>query len=347
MASTEMRQADVNGIVSLRKWDKGLRELERVCAVIAVVAFSAALASVVHAQGSEPRLLVPAPGSTVPPAPVPGGAVPPQGATPAAPQSVGPPSPATATPATARLEVRMTQLEQDLRTVTGRLEEVSYQLRRLDDRLNKVAADMEYRLSQAKAGSESGAGATESAREGSAAGAVAAGGGAVASTPRPPSEVPPPDTEPSKGRGAAPGAGAPATPPTASVPPKTPREQYARAFSLLEKRNYEEAGAGFSEFLKSSPGDPLADNARYWLGETYYARGEYARSAEIFLDGYEKNKTGPKAPDTLLKLGLSLAALDKKKEACASFRELNRAFPNAPGAVKERAAEESKRLGCP
>ena len=337
----------MSGTISLRKLDKGLRKLERVFGVIAVVGLSAAAASLAHAQGSEPRLLVPAPDSTVPPAPVPGGAVPPQGASPTAAQPVGPP-PLPATPSTARLEVRMTQLEQDLRTITGRLEEVSYQLRKLDDRLNKVTADMEYRLSQVKAGSESGAGATEtSAREGSAAGAVAAGGGAVASTPRPPSEVSPPDSEPAKARGAAPGAGAPATSQTASLPPKTPREQYARAFSLLEKRNYEEAGAGFSEFLKSSPGDPLADNARYWLGETYYARGEYARSAEIFLDGYEKNKTGPKAPDTLLKLGLSLAALDKKKEACASFRELNRAFPNAPGAVKERATEESKRLNCP
>jgi tol-pal system protein YbgF len=241
----------------------------------------------------------------------------------------------------------MTQLEQDLRTVTGRLEEVSYQLRKLDDRLSKVAADMDYRLSQVKAGSEGGAAATDtSAREGSTAGTVAAGGGATASTARAPAEGPPADAEAARAKGAAPTAGPPGSSQTAGQPPKTPREQYARAFSLLEKRNYEEAGTGFGEFLKSNPDDPLADNARYWLGETYYARGEYARSAEIFLDSYEKNKTGPKAPDTLLKLGLSLAALGKKKEACASFRELNRAFPNAPGAVKERAAEESKRVGC-
>ena len=110
---------------------------------------------------------------------------------------------------------------------------------------------------------------------------------------------------------------------------------------MLEKRNYEEAGAVFSDFLKANPTDPLADNARYWLGETYYARGEYGRSAEIFLEGYEKNKTGPKAPDTLLKLGLSLSALDKKKEACASFRELKWAFPNAPESVKEKAGQGS------
>jgi tol-pal system protein YbgF len=345
VAGIETRQADVSGSISLREYGKGGRNLRRLRVLVALVALSAAVASEAHAQGSEPRLLVPPPGSTPAPAPLPGGALPPQGAAPAGPQSVAPSPPPAATPATARLEVRMTQLEQDLRTVTGRLEEVSYQLRKLEDRLNKAVADMDYRLSQVKAGAEGGAAASEApAREG--AGAVAAGGGGVASTPRPRSEVPPAETEPAKTGGAAPAAGPPASSQTAGLPPKTPREQYARAFSLLEKRNYEEAGAGFSEFLKSSPDDPLADNARYWLGETYYARGEYARSAEIFLNAYEKNKAGPKAPDILLKLGLSLAGLDKKKEACASFRELNRAFPNAPGAVKERAAEESKRLNC-
>ena len=66
----------------------------------------------------------------------------------------------------------------------------------------------------------------------------------------------------------------------------------------------------------------------------------------MFLNAYEKNKQSPKAPDVLLKLGLSLAGLEKKKEACATFRELNRAFPNAPDGVKDRAGQESKRLAC-
>jgi tol-pal system protein YbgF len=228
----------------------------------------------------------------------------------------------------------MTQLEQDLRGVTGRLEEVSFQIRKLEDRLNKLTSDMEYRLSEMKSG-----GGSEASPEPSP------GGGAVASTPRAPAQIQPSD-EASTQRGANPSTGASAPTQTANLPPRTAREQYARAFSLLEKRNYEEAGAGFSEFLKANPNDPLADNARYWLGETYYARGDYARSAEVFLDGYEKNKTGPKAPDTLLKLGLSLSGLDKKKEACASFRELSRAFPNAPESVKDKAAQEAKRLGC-
>jgi tol-pal system protein YbgF len=312
-------------------------------AVIALVTVAVAAANTAEAlaQGSEPRLLLPQPGvGSTPPSTAP--------STPAVspgPSGVNAPLIPAANPAAARLEIRMSQLEQDLRTVTGRLEEVSFQIRKLEDRLNKVTSDMEYRLSQMKSGGGSDSFPEPATGGGAGAGPVAAGGGAVASTPRAPAQTQPFD-EASPQRGAGPSTGAAAPTQTANVPPRTAREQYARAFSSLEKRNYEEAGAGFSEFLKANPNDPLADNARYWLGETYYARGDYARSAEIFLDGYEKNKTGPKAPDTLLKLGLSLSALDKKKEACASFRELSRAFPNAPDSVKEKASQEGKRLGC-
>ena len=283
-------------------------------------AWLALLANDVWAQGSEPRLLIPTPGGAAPQAP----SVPQVPATPSAPGTSAVPG---GNPAMARLEVRMSQLEQDLRSVTGRMEDVSFQLRKLDDRLDKLAADMEYRLGQVKSG------------DGDTAASIAAGGGAVTGTPR---AAPPPAPDAEAPRSSVP---SPAQQ-TASLPPKTPRELYARAFGQLEKRQYEDAAAGFTEFLKANPDDPLADNARYWLGETYYARGQYGRSAELFLDAYEKNKAGPKAPDTLLKLGLSLSGLDKNKEACATFRELNRAFPNAPDAVKERAAQEGKRLGC-
>ncbi|SUS05157.1 hypothetical protein DF3PB_1750010 [uncultured Defluviicoccus sp.] len=43
---------------------------------------------------------------------------------------------------------------------------------------------------------------------------------------------------------------------------------------------------------------------------------------------------------------MSLGRLNKKPEACATLQELGRAFPGAPSAVKTKAGEERRRLGC-
>jgi TolA-binding protein len=43
---------------------------------------------------------------------------------------------------------------------------------------------------------------------------------------------------------------------------------------------------------------------------------------------------------------MSLGQLDKKDEACATFRELDRAIPDAPERVKEKSRQERNRLGC-
>lgn len=244
-----------------------------------------------------------------------------------------------ANPAAARLAVRVNQLELDLRTVTGRIEELSFQVKRMEERLEKFIADVDYRLADR--------------------GGPAAGGEA-----RPPETapvIPPPHAGGPRVLGPVAPPPAPASPPAAPASPPPPqtaavappaavgasaRDDYARAFSLLQKGNYIEAEAAFSAFLQQHKDDPLADNARYWLAETYYARQDYRRAAEAFLDAYEKSKTGPKAPDTLLKLALSLNALGKPKEACASLRELGRAFPDAAPALKDRARQEQQKLNC-
>ncbi|WP_223291695.1 tol-pal system protein YbgF [Defluviicoccus vanus] len=163
-------------------------------------------------------------------------------------------------------------------------------------------------------------------------------------TPTPAPTPTTPTTTPAPAPAPAPDASAAAA--RSTLPAGSSKEQYAYAFSLMQKASYAEATAAFSDFLQRNPNDSLADNARYWLGESYYARSDYPRAAETFLDAYEKNKTGPKAPDTLLKLGMALGKLDKKKEACASFRELSRSFPNATAQIKDKAAQESQRIGC-
>lgn len=249
--------------------------------------------------------------------------------------------------ASALLALRVNQLEQDLRSATGRIEELSYKVRRLEERLDKLIADVDYRLSE---------------RGGAAGAAVAEPRAGEPPVPPPPSAGGPrilgqgaPST--SSALGSSPAAGGSTAPPAQSaavaspappaVPTGTARDDYTRAFGLLQKGNYAEAETAFGIFLQQHKDDALADNARYWLGETFYARGDYQRAAEAFLDAYEKGKSGPKAPDTLLKLGMSLEGLGKTKEACASFRELGRAFPDAATALQDRAKQEQQKLKCP
>jgi tol-pal system protein YbgF len=147
-----------------------------------------------------------------------------------------------------------------------------------------------------------------------------------------------------------PGSGAQTPPP--SLPQATggdasAKQLYETAYGLLLAQDYGAAEAAFEEFLKRFPNDQLAGNAQYWLGETFYVRGNFKSAAGAFLKGYQTYARSSKAPDSLLKLAMSLDRLGQRDAACQSFSELNTRYPNAPGAVRSRADNERRRLGCP
>ena len=126
-----------------------------------------------------------------------------------------------------------------------------------------------------------------------------------------------------------------------------PKQLYETAYGYLLQRDYGAAEVAFDEFLKKFPGDSLSGNAQYWLGESHFVRGQYKAAAGAFLKGYQTYAQNAKAPDSLLKLAMSLDRLGQKDAACSSFSELNSKFPNAPQNVKARAQSERQRVGCP
>ena len=128
---------------------------------------------------------------------------------------------------------------------------------------------------------------------------------------------------------------------------KTDKEAYDAAYNLLIKAKYLEAEKAFTAFLKDYPDSPLVGNANYWLGETYYVRGQYEVAVGIFSDGLTKYEKSTKAPDNLLKLGMTMANLQKKEEACGFFKLMPEQFPKASKTVKQRAEQEAKKLACP
>src|SRR5690606_19351393 len=66
----------------------------------------------------------------------------------------------------------------------------------------------------------------------------------------------------------------PAQQPAAALPAGSAEEQYNFAFGLLRKHQFDAAEMAFKEFLAQHKEGALSSNARYWLGETHYARAE-------------------------------------------------------------------------
>jgi tol-pal system protein YbgF len=145
--------------------------------------------------------------------------------------------------------------------------------------------------------------------------------------------------------GPSPGGGklAAAPPPSEDVPPQ---QLYEQAYGFLLQKEYGQAEAGFDDFLRRHPSHQLAGNAQYWLGETFYVRGQYRAAAGAFLKGYQNHANGAKAPECLLKLAMSLQRLGQKDAACSSFNELAAKFPSPPAHVRSLAQAERRRSGC-
>jgi tol-pal system protein YbgF len=111
---------------------------------------------------------------------------------------------------------------------------------------------------------------------------------------------------------------APVAPPTPSSPgavgiPSLPapetlggseRDLYSSAFELLKERKYEESKVAFNELLRRYPQGEYTDNARYWLGETYYVLRDYPAAMAEYDRLVQLNPSSPKVPGALLKIGL-------------------------------------------
>jgi tol-pal system protein YbgF len=132
----------------------------------------------------------------------------------------------------------------------------------------------------------------------------------------------------------------------ASETSNNPKQLYETAYGFLLQRDSGAAETAFNEFLTKFPRDSLSGNAQYWLGETHFVRGQYKAAAGAFLKGYQTYAQSTKAPDSLLKLAMSLDRLGQKDAACSSFAELASKFPTAPQSVKARAQSERQRVGC-
>lgn len=130
------------------------------------------------------------------------------------------------------------------------------------------------------------------------------------------------------------------------APSNTPKDEFDLAYGYILRKDYALAEESLRVFLEKYPSDRLSADATYWLGESLFQRHRYRDAAEHFLAVSTKHATLAKAPDALLRLGQSLAALKEKDAACATFAEIGRKYPRASPTVRQSAEREHKRGGC-
>lgn len=274
------------------------------------------------------------------------------------------------------LYVRIDQLETDARRLTGELERIVFETSRAIQIRDQQIAELSARLAvlegmldvtpaasqTAPVGSAPGiappaaAASSASSAANTVAGAGAAAGAAVAPTimddgsdARAPGAL----GEIEVGAGAAPISDSPIyeTPGAAdnatAAAPTGPAPTYEEAIDFLRARDYQSAETALTAFIAANPNDPRIGEATYWLGETYYLGGQFDKAARAFLTSFRDHPTGEKAPNSLLRLGVTLANLGRREEACASFEQVPVRYPDAPERLQRQAQVEARRAGCP
>lgn len=264
-----------------------------------------------------------------------------------------------------QLSSRVDELENLIRQMNGRMEELENKQRSTAQRVEKLVEDVDFRLAQIErkelqsaapspaaqpaapsapaaaaqpqqpqANAQAGRDAPISSLEPRSLGSIPAGTGAGNSAQNGAAR-----TAAAAGAGAAGAAGV-------KLPNGSPKEQYDYATGLLQKGDYDSAQIALAEFVKVNDKDALASSAQYWLGESFFARKQYKEAAQAFLQGYQKYPKGTKAPDSLLKLGLSLNNLRETQQACVVLKKLLTEYPTVEPRIKTAAQREQQQAQC-
>jgi len=257
----------------------------------------------------------------------------------------------------AQAAMRMDRMEQQMRQMTGQIEELTFQLNQLQAQIRASQGGTPgNRKTAATAPAAPALRSTTNAPAATAApdpiGQAIGSGQDVASVdaggpgtpPRPLGQLP-------AGANGQPLdlatlAAPAATPSPAPAPSGNSRSDYDTAYDLVLKGDYDVAEKAFQVFLANYPGDALAPDAQFWIGESLYQRSDFRGAADAFLTGYQQYPKSAKAPDMLLKLGLSLVGLGQRDAACGTYAEILKKYPKASNALMQRVKTEQASASC-
>ncbi len=165
-------------------------------------------------------------------------------------------------------------------------------------------------------------------------------GAGQALMPVPPSPTPAPTPTPAPARGQ---ARVPVVhPETASTKLADLADAYRNALMLFGRGKHAESRAAFERIFEADPSGELADNALYWIGETYFAAGDYPNAMRYYARVTKEYADQNKAPDAMLKMGLTYVKTGDLAMARRTFEECIAKYPYSTPAAS--AKYELKRI---
>ena len=236
--------------------------------------------------------------------------------------------------------LKLNEIENQFRQLTNKFEEVNFKLDKLSTRVTKIQSDAQLRFSDLENG--------------------------ISTTSKKTNSVLPGSTKP-QDFGASPGYETSNLPKEQSInsvetaqtviteepekrksllPNKPTADQYEFAVSFMKIGDYETAEFALREFIDKNKDHDLAGNAQYWYGETFRIRQLYSDAATAYLDGYQNYPKSDKAPDNLLKLGITMVQLGEKDQGCKMISGLKKEYPKASKSVLQKAQYEQKKFKC-
>ena len=121
-------------------------------------------------------------------------------------------------------------------------------------------------------------------------------------------------------------------------PAKKPEviEKYSKGLMQFNREAYSEAIASLRGFQQTFPKDNWNDNAQYWIGEGYYAMGDYEKAILELQKGIDKFPRGERVPASLLAQGNAFIELGSIQDGKVFLQKLVGSYPRSDEAARAK-----------
>ena len=205
----------------------------------------------------------------------------------------------------------MQQLRSELQQLRGEMDQLRRQVEDMQRRQRELYVDLDNRIRELQTAPGSGA-------AGAAAGTPPTAAPSTQVTAPEPAAATPPSRQ---------------SAPTPAADPADESRRYQQALQTLRDGRYADASEQLKGFLESYPDGRLADNARYWLGESYYVVRRFDEAMTHFQRVLDDYPDSAKRPDAMLKIGYIQYEQGKLDAARQTLNEVARQFPDSTAAT--------------